>query len=243
VRSRIDRRAVVVVAAGVLLLAGCSSGGESSPVPSTDASGGPSTDTLLSALVTPDDLEGEWEVLGSPGVIAEDSPYAPGVLPVVCGEAGADSAAEPAWQVEVTLLAAQPGPDQGQPAQLVEYLAAVDPAEIGTTFAAVRDEMARCFGEQTDPGTGYVVRVVQQGGVPAVGDEQTGVLVQGAGFDPVGGDASTFVTHLALVRTGAVLIAVGLLEQGYVADYTGDISVTLTDDEFAALVTAAVAKV
>ncbi len=243
-RSRIGRRGALALVAAAVLLAGCSPGdGGPGDGGSADGASVPSPDALLSALVTPDDLGGDWGVLGSPGVISPDSSYAPGVLPVVCGEAGSGSTAEPAWQAEVTLLAVQADSDPGQPAQLVEYLAGVDPAEVATTFEAARDEMERCFGEQTDPGTGYAVRVVEPMGVPAVGDDRIGVLVKGAGIDAGTGDASTFVSHLALVRSGAVLIAVSVVEQGYVADYAGDIPVNLTEDEFAALVTAAVGKV
>ncbi len=216
------RFVIGLASAAILLLGACaqddpdSSSPTSSDAPATSQGAVPTEDQLASALVAVDDYDGTWTVNVPPdaedaadGVVTEDQQA---MLPRLefCAKASeeARSAAETLrWQAfrqidqsEKDPIDMAGGDRVGHLIFVQEFLAAGDPAEIESTFDALREGMRACEGEipagEEGPGKAEPMTI------PEVGDDRYGVLTT---LEEAGGGAY-WLLHNALVRQGPVLM-------------------------------------
>lgn len=171
---------------------------------------------LAAVLVRPDDYEGQWTVnvppdsqAAVPGVVTEEQQK---MLPRIelCDDASAESrsAAEALhWQAfrqldqsETDPIDMAPGDRVGHMIFVQQFLMSGDPAEVESTFEALRDGMQACQGPipagEEGPGTTGPMTV------PDVGDDRYGDLTT---MEEAGGGAQ-WLLHNSLVRQGSVLM-------------------------------------
>ncbi len=220
--TRHGRFLVALSGAALLLLGSCGGGGTTSAPPSPSdgpaSSQGavPTSEQLASVLVTVDDLDGEWTVNVPPddeaaisGVVSEAQQ---GMLPRIefCTRASDESQAAAdalRWQAFRQLDQSEEDPIDmaagdrvGHLIFVQEYLLAADPAEIATTFDALRDGMRACLGRipagEEGPGRAEPMTI------PEVGDDRYAVLTTLA----EAGGGATWLLHESVVRQGAVLM-------------------------------------
>ena len=176
----------------------------------------PTAEQLAAALVTADDYDGEWTVNVPPdaqsaidGVVPENQQE---MLPTIefCGKASTEShsAADALrWQAfrqidqsEENPIDMATGDRVGHMIFVQEFLVAGDPAEVESTFNALRDGMRACQGKfpagEEGPGKAEPMTI------PDVGDDRYGVLTT---LEEAGGGAY-WLLHDSLVRQGPVLM-------------------------------------
>ena len=177
----------------------------------------PTADELAAALVTGDDLDGQWSVNagpdGSGDVSGVVTPEMQQRLPRLglCDEAGQaarDADANLQWLAfrQLDLATADPidppGDRSGHMAFVQEYLTAGDPAALQATFELLRDGVAACFGDipagDEGPGTARPLTI------PELGDDRFGAQMTIA---ESGGSAEWRLSY-AVVRDGPVLLSV-----------------------------------
>lgn len=207
----------LAVSAASLLLTACG-GGSDSPPPDKGSSETTvwSPKQLAAALVIAGDLEGDWTPWhgfdewpgGKPGVIPKDQrPMIPTIE--FCSEASEESvkaAASLTWQAYAQLDMTTPDPRANMVA-VQEFLLSADPAEIETTFNALRDGMKACLGKETKYPDGEVGRT-QAMEVPAYGDDR---YAQRNLLDEPGGRA-VWDGRYVLIREGTTLKAIQMFE-------------------------------
>jgi len=213
---------VALSGAAVLLLGACAGDGSksaspsSSPMPAWSQGAVPTAEQLASVLVTVDDYDGKWTVnvpsdgqFATPGVVPESQQK---MLPKIelCGKASEESrqAAEALrWQAFRQLDQSEEDPIDmaagdrvGHMIFVQEFLRSGDPAEIETTFNALRDGMQACQGKipagLEGPGKSEPMAI------PAVGDDRYGELTT---LEEAGGGAYWLV-YQSLVRQGPVMM-------------------------------------
>jgi hypothetical protein len=203
----------------------------------------PTAEQLASVLVTADDYDGTWTVNVPPdaqdgisGVIAEEQQE---MLPRIelCDKATEESrsAAEALrWQAfrqldqsEADPIDMAAGDRVGHMIFVQEFLRSGDPAEIESTFTALRDGMQACQGDipAGDEGPGMTEPMT----LPAVGEDRYGDLTN---IGEAGGGAY-WLLHNSLVRQGPVLMDLQVVDivmgEGVQPEYTtGDIAAFLT---------------
>lgn len=216
------RFAVALTGAAVLLLGACAGDGSKSASPSssdtpTSSQGAvPTAVELASALVTEDDYDGQWTVnvppdsqMVTPGVVPEGQQE---MLPKIefCAKASEESrsAADALrWQAFRQLDQSEENPIDmaggdrvGHMIFVQEFLLSGDPAEVETTFNALRDGMRACQGRipagEEGPGKSEPMTL------PDVGDDRYGELTT---MEEAGGGAY-WLLHNSLVRQGPVLM-------------------------------------
>lgn len=216
------RISVGLAAATMLLLGGCADDGSDSGSPpsstqsATSHGAGPTPEQLAAALVTADDYDGTWAVNvpqdaegAIDGVVPESKQ---GMLPRIelCGKAGREShlAAEGLrWQAfrqidqsEENPIDMAAGDRVGHMIFVQEYLLAEDPAEVESTFNALRDGMRACQGKipagEEGPGEAEPMAI------PDVGDDRYGDVTRLA----EAGGGAYWLLHNSLVRQGPVLM-------------------------------------
>lgn len=221
------RPAAVLAAAALLLLAACGDDGRTtdspSPAPSAASPGAvASPEQLAATLVTASDYDGRWAVNRPPdaegavdGVVPEEQQE---MLPRIelCDKASAESRAAAEglrWQAfrQIDQFEDDPidmaeGDRVGHMIFVQEFLLAADPAEVESTFEALRDGMRACLGSipagEEGPGKAEPLAV------PAVGDDRYGELTTVA---EAGGGADWLI-HSALVRQGPVLMELQVVD-------------------------------
>jgi hypothetical protein len=210
---RVRSLAALTVAA-TLLLSACAGKGSEPASPSSTAV--PTAGELASALVTADDYDGTWTVnvppdsqMATPGVVPESQQ---GLLPKLkfCAKASEESrsAADALrWQAFRQLDQSEKDPIDmatgdrvGHLIFVQEFLMSGDPAEVETTFNALRAGIRACHGKipAGDEGPGKSEPMT----IPAVGDDRYGELTT---LEEAGGRAY-WLLHNSLVRQGPVLM-------------------------------------
>lgn len=213
---------VGLTGAAVLLLGGCGGDGSepapspSSGTPSSSQVAVPTAEELAAALVTPDDYDGTWTVNVPPdeeaaidGVVPESQQE---MLPSIglCPKASEESQAAAdalRWQAFRQLDQSEQNPIDmaagdrvGHMIFVQEFLLAGDPAEVETTFEALRDGVRACEGKfpagEEGPGTSEPMTI------PDVGDDRFGELTT---MEEAGGGAY-WLLHTSWVRQGPVLM-------------------------------------
>jgi hypothetical protein len=213
---------VALAGAAVLLLGGCTGDGSESGSPSssdtpTSSQGAvPTAVELASALVTEDDYDGTWTVNVPPDSEAAISGVVPesqqGMLPTIelCADASDESrsAADALrWQAfrqldqsEANPIDMAGGDRVGHMIFVQEFLLSGEPAEVETTFNALRQGMRACQGKipagEEGPGRS------EPRAIPDVGDDRYGELTT---VEEAGGGAY-WLLHNSLVRQGPVLM-------------------------------------
>lgn len=240
---------VALTGAAVLLLGACAgAGSESASTSSRSRSASsqeavPTAEQLAAVLVTADDYAGTWTVnvppdalMATPGVVPDNLQE---MLPKIefCGEASEESrsaAAALRWQAFRQLDQSEQDPIDmaagdrvGHMIFVQEFLMSGDPAEIGTTFKALRDGMQACQGKipagEEGPGKAEPMTI------PDVGDERYGELTT---LEEANGGAY-WLMHNSLVRQGPVLMDLQVVDivmgDGVEPAFTtGDIGLFLT---------------
>lgn len=222
------RLLVALTGSAVLLLGACA--GDGSESAATSSSSGPASshgavptaEQLAAALMTADDYDGTWTVnvppdakLPTSGVVPEDLQR---MLPTIelCGRAGEESrsAADALrWQAFRQLDQSEQDPIDmatgdrvGHMIFVQEFLRSGDPAEIETTFNALRDGLRACQGKipagQEGPGKTEPMTI------PDVGDDRYGELTT---LEEAGGGAY-WLLHHSLVRQGPVLMQMQVVD-------------------------------
>lgn len=208
----------------------------------------PNAVDLAEALVGPDTFpsdDGAWTINVPPdqpdsssGVVTDEMQ---GLLPRLdlcpeASEASRNAVDTVQWMAfrQLDLDVADPvdPPDdrQGHMVFVQEYLLAADPDEVTETFDLLRDGMQACLGEipADDEGGG----TAEEMPLPDLGDDRYGVLML---LDEGGGWAE-WRLHQALVRDGAVLALVSVVdiradtEPLYTVDEVGDLMATAIDE-------------
>ena len=251
------RSALAGAAALMVLLAGCTGGGSESVRTSARATPAatvavPSAEVLAAALITPEDLPGDWTVQeiydgesGSPDGQEEEL----GQMLGFCGLAPAMSQAaaeaiqwkagrvldqtveNPLFDYDETKFSSEQDPS-GQFVQAGDYLASGDPMQIKATFDALRDGFLACWGDFGPSSEDQYTYTVQGLALPDVGDSRTGERTTGTWTSPATGQTYRDISARALVRNGPVLILVDLFQSS-----GGDgVAPLYTEDEFAHLV-------
>jgi hypothetical protein len=182
----------------------------------------PTAAQLAAALVTTDDYDGQWTVNVPPdakmptsGVVPEDLQQ---MLPTIefCGKASEESrsAADALrWQAFRQLDQSEQDPIDmatgdrvGHMIFVQEFLRSGDPAEIETTFNALRDGLQACQGKipagEEGPGK------TEPMSIPDVGDDRYGELTT---LQEAGGGAY-WLLHHSLVRQGPVLMQMQVVD-------------------------------
>lgn len=184
----------------------------------------PDAEQLAKALLTTDDIAGEWSVNLGPddssaaidpsGVVTEDQR---GMLPTIdlCDRASAESkktveSLRPLAFRQLDLKVDDPiDPPTDRSGHLVfvqEFLYSGESPAMKDTFAAIRDGLSSCLGTipagEEGPGTAATFAV------PSVGDERVGVL---ATISEAGGWAE-WVIHQVFVRQGPTLMSLVIVD-------------------------------
>lgn len=240
---------VGLTGAAILLLGACADDGSESASPSSSATPAwsqgavPTAEQLASVLVTTDDYDGEWTVNVPPDAESAISGVVPEaqqeMLPRIdfCGKASEESrsAADALrWQAFRQLDQSEENPIDmaagdrvGHMIFVQEFLMSGDPAEVETTFNALRDGMQACRGKipagEEGPGK------AESMSVPEVGDDRYGQLTT---MEEAGGGAY-WLMYNSLVRQGPVLMALQVVDivmgKGVEPAFTtGDIDLFLT---------------
>ena len=191
------QRARWAAAAGLgLLLASC--GG-------SETGGLPTQQDLAAALLTAEDLGGEWlAVPDFASGILSDEMRGEISLPDLCSAADAaavEAAAGLEWQVGAAFSRGE-APPNGYVPTLVELMLVGEPGDIASTFEALRRGLAACAGtDQVFEGEGTFR--IEEVSLPGVGDDRIGLRYQQT-------DAPANHVHFdmrpMLVRDGAVIM-------------------------------------
>ena len=219
---------LALTGAAVLLLGACAGDGSesattsSSPRPASSQGDVPTAEQLAAALMTAHDYDGKWTVnvppdsrMATPGVVPGDQQQ---MLPRIefCGRASEESrsAADALrWQAFRQLDQSEQDPIDmaagdrvGHMIFVQEFLRSGDPAEIETTFNALRDGMRACQGRipAGEEGPGKTEPMT----VPDVGDDRYGELTT---LEEAGGGAYWLIHH-SLVRQGPVLMQMQVVD-------------------------------
>lgn len=209
-----------------LLLASC--GG-------SDQAAVPNPAQLAEALLTADDLGGDW-VLPADAVAGILPDEAKAELPTLdlCEAAGAEAKAVAAgldWQVGTGFTLGR-APDGGFTPSFLELALAGDPDQIAATFATVRDGLAACIGTRQliEDGGDFAIEEVP---LPGVGDDRIGLRWRQLD-QPEGSDR--WDVRLVLIRAGAVIVWINEVEVNPAAQPV------VGPDELAAIAVAAAEK-
>lgn len=227
VRSRVGF-VVGLTSAAILSLAGCGGDGSESASPASSApattsqAAVPTPEELAAALVTAHDYDGTWSVNVPPdaadavdGVVSDKQRE---LLPRIdlCDKAGDEARAAAAalrWQAFRQLDQSEKDPIDmaggdraGHLIFVQEFLMAGDPAEVETTFDALRAGLHACEGAipagEEGPGTAEPMTI------PDVGEDRYGVLTT---VEEAGGGAY-WLLHSSLVRQGPVLMELQVVD-------------------------------
>jgi hypothetical protein len=208
----------------------------------------PTAEELAAALVTTDAYEGTWTVNVPPdqeaavsGVVSEAQQE---MLPRIelCEQASEESRAAARalrWQAfrQLDQSEADPvdmagGDRRGHLVFVQEFLMAGEPAEVETTFEALRDGMRACEGAipagEEGPGTAEPMSL------PAVGEDRYGELTT---MEEAGGGAY-WLLHNAVVRRGPVLMSLQVVD----IVVGEDVQPSFTTEDVGTFVTTAVDK-
>jgi hypothetical protein len=215
-------RFLIALTGAAILLGACAGNGSESASPSSSdkpawSQGAvPTAEQLASVLVTADDFDGKWTVnvprdaqTATPGVVPETQQE---MLPKIefCGKASEESrsAADALqWQAFRQLDQSEENPIDmaagdrvGHMIFVQQFLMSGDPAEVETTFNALRDGMRACQGKipagEEGPGKAEPMTI------PDVGDDRYGDLTT---LEESGGGAY-WLLHNSLVRQGPVMM-------------------------------------
>jgi hypothetical protein len=219
---------VALTGAAVLLVGACAGDGSesaspsSSPRPASSQGAVPTAEQLAAALVTEDDYDGTWTVnvppdaqVAIPGVVPGNQQQ---MLPKIefCGKASEESrsAADALrWQAFRQLDQSEQDPIDmaagdrvGHMIFVQEFLGSGDPAEIQTTFNALRDGLQACQGKipAGEEGPGKTESMT----IPDVGDDRYGELTT---LQEAGGGAY-WLLHHSVVRQGSVLMQMQVVD-------------------------------
>ncbi len=182
----------------------------------------PTADELASSLVTTEDFAGDWTIneppddSGAPssGVITDEQRD---MLPTfeLCEQADPESRAAAdglRWtafrQLDLAVEDPIQPPDDGTGHMVFvqEFLTSADLDEIETTFGLLRDGIQACLGDipagEEGPGTAEPMAL------PDVGDDREGTLIT----VEEGGGGAEWRLHYALLRQGAVLMVMDVVD-------------------------------
>lgn len=223
---------LLVGASVLILLASCADADSesASPAPSAAPAGSqgvvPTAEQLASVLVTATDYDGEWTVAQPPDAENTVPGATPGVVPEAqqemlpriefctrASDASAAAADALRWQAfrqldqsEKDPLDMATGDRVGHMVFVQQFLTSSEPAEVETTFNALRDGMRACLGRipagEEGPGRAEPMTV------PDVGDDRYGVLTT---VEEAGGGAF-WLLHNVLVRQGPVLMVLQVVD-------------------------------
>lgn len=220
---RLRRQAVVLVGplllAGALLLAACGGDDSGASAPTSSAPTEVLTaEQLADLLVTPADLDGDWQTdespfgdwpNGEPGVVPED-PEAELPTPSFCEEASAEAwaAADLQWQAFTQLIDYPDATTEGVGHGLIVSVGLLsgDAAELEARFADLHDGVTACLGGPTD--LGYAIWTSEELDLGDVGDE--GIASHDVFVGEDGSQTSTY--SVAIVRRGTILMYINLME-------------------------------